>query len=126
MPRTTSPARPFGAVLTAMVTPMTADGEVDLESAVRLATHLVDNGHDGLVLNGTTGEAPTTHAPEKAALIEAVASAVGDRAWVVAGAGSNDTAHAVRMAEQAAEAGAHGLLVVSPYYSVSYTHLTLP
>ena len=117
MPRTTSPARPFGAVLTAMVTPMTADGEVDLESAVRLATHLVDNGHDGLVLNGTTGEAPTTHAPEKAALIEAVASAVGDRAWVVAGAGSNDTAHAVRMAEQAAEAGAHGLLVVSPYYS---------
>ncbi|HEY5515626.1 MAG TPA: dihydrodipicolinate synthase family protein, partial [Pengzhenrongella sp.] len=70
MPRTTSPARPFGAVLTAMVTPMTADGEVDLESAVRLATHLVDNGHDGLVLNGTTGEAPTTHAPEKAALIE--------------------------------------------------------
>jgi 4-hydroxy-tetrahydrodipicolinate synthase len=117
MPRTTSPARPFGAVLTAMVTPMTADGEVDLESAVRLATHLVDNGHDGLVLNGTTGEAPTTHAPEKAALIEAVVSAVGDRAWVVAGAGSNDTAHAVRMAEQAAEAGAHGLLVVSPYYS---------
>jgi 4-hydroxy-tetrahydrodipicolinate synthase len=117
MPRTTSPARPFGAVLTAMVTPMTADGEVDLESAVRLASHLVDNGHDGLVLNGTTGEAPTTHAPEKAALIEAVVSAVGDRAWVVAGAGSNDTAHAVRMAEQAAEAGAHGLLVVSPYYS---------
>ena len=117
MPRTTSPARPFGAVLTAMVTPMTAHGEVDLDSAVRLATHLVDNGHDGLVLNGTTGEAPTTHAPEKAALIEAVVGAVGERAWVVAGAGSNDTAHAVRMAEQAAAAGAHGLLVVSPYYS---------
>jgi 4-hydroxy-tetrahydrodipicolinate synthase len=117
MPRATSPARPFGAVLTAMVTPMTAHGEVDLASAVRLATHLVDNGHDGLVLNGTTGEAPTTHAPEKAALIEAVVEAVGDRAWVVAGAGSNDTAHAVRMAEQAAQAGAHGLLVVSPYYS---------
>jgi len=117
MPRAASPARPFGAVLTAMVTPMTADGEVDLASAVRLATHLVDNGHDGLVLNGTTGEAPTTHAPEKAALIEAVVGAVGERAWVVAGAGSNDTAHAVRMAEQAAEAGAHGLLVVSPYYS---------
>ena len=117
MPRATSSARPFGAVLTAMVTPMTAHGELDLDSAVRLATHLVDNGHDGLVLNGTTGEAPTTHAPEKAALIGAVVGAVGERAWVVAGAGSNDTAHAVRMAEQAAAAGAHGLLVVSPYYS---------
>lgn len=109
--------RPFGAVLTAMVTPMTLDGAVDLEAAVRLARHLVDEGHDGLVLNGTTGEAPTTHAPEKADLVRAVVEAVGERAVVVAGAGSNDTAHAVRMAEQAAEAGAHGLLVVSPYYS---------
>ncbi|GGB97542.1 4-hydroxy-tetrahydrodipicolinate synthase [Cellulomonas carbonis] len=113
----TTPARPFGAVLTAMVTPMTADGAVDLDAAARLATHLVDHGHDGLVLNGTTGEAPTTHAPEKADLVRAVVAAVGDRAVVVAGAGSNDTAHAVRMAEQAAEAGAHGLLVVTPYYS---------
>jgi 4-hydroxy-tetrahydrodipicolinate synthase len=113
----TTPARPFGAVLTAMVTPMTADGEVDLAAAARLATHLVDHGHDGLVLNGTTGEAPTTHAPEKADLVAAVVAAVGDRAVVVAGAGSNDTSHAVRMAEQAAEAGAHGLLVVTPYYS---------
>ena len=69
------------------------------------------------MLNGTTGEAPTTHAPEKADLIAAVVDAVGDRAVVVAGAGSNDTKHAVRMAEQAAEAGAHGLLVVTPYYS---------
>ncbi len=110
-------ARPFGALLTAMVTPMTPDGDVDLAAAQRLAAHLVDHGHDGLVLNGTTGEAPTTHAPEKADLIRAVVEAVGDRAYVVAGAGSNDTAHAVRMAEQAAEAGAHGLLVVSPYYS---------
>ncbi|NTW42142.1 MAG: 4-hydroxy-tetrahydrodipicolinate synthase, partial [Cellulomonadaceae bacterium] len=75
------------------------------------------HGHDGLVLNGTTGEAPTTHAPEKADLIRAVVAAVGDRAVVVAGAGSNDTLHAARMAEQAAAAGAHGLLVVSPYYS---------
>ena len=111
------PARPFGAVLTAMVTPMTVSGEVDLDAAVRLATHLVDHGHDGLVLNGTTGESPTTHAPEKADLIAAVVAAVGDRAVIVAGAGSNDTKHAVRMAEQAAAAGAHGLLVVSPYYS---------
>lgn len=117
MPRATSTARPFGAVLTAMVTPMTPDGAIDVDSAVRLATHLVDHGHDGLVLNGTTGESSTTHAPEKAELIAAVVEAVGDRASVVAGAGSNDTAHAVRMAEQAADAGAHGLLVVSPYYS---------
>jgi len=117
MPSVTSSTRPFGAVLTAMVTPMTSDGAVDLAAAAALARHLVDGGHDGLVLNGTTGEAPTTHAPEKAELVAAVVEAVGDRAYVVAGAGSNDTAHAVRMAEQAAEAGAHGLLVVSPYYS---------
>jgi len=117
MPRTATPARPFGSVLTAMVTPFTADGAVDLGAAVQLARHLVATGHDGLVLNGTTGEAPTTHAPEKAELVAAVVEAVGDDAWIIAGAGSNDTAHAVRMAEQAAEAGAHGLLVVSPYYS---------
>ncbi|WP_426595296.1 4-hydroxy-tetrahydrodipicolinate synthase [Cellulomonas sp. McL0617] len=117
MPRPATPARPFGSVLTAMVTPFTADGEVDLDTAVQLARHLVAAGHDGLVLNGTTGEASTTHAPEKAELVAAVVAAVGDDAWIVAGAGSNDTAHAVRMAEQAADAGAHGLLVVSPYYS---------
>ena len=69
------------------------------------------------MLNGTTGEAPTTHAPEKAELVRAVVEDLGDRAIIVAGAGSNDTVHAVRMAEQAADAGAHGLLVVSPYYS---------
>lgn len=114
---TQTPARPFGAVLTAMVTPMTPDGAVDVEAGVSLAKHLVDHGHDGLVVNGTTGESPTTHAPEKAELVAAVVEAVGDRARIVAGAGSNDTAHAVRMAEQSAEAGAHGLLVVSPYYS---------
>ena len=110
-------ARPFGALLTAMVTPMAPDGSVDVAAAVALAEHLVEHGHDGLVLNGTTGEAPTTHAPEKAELVRAVVEAVGHRAYVIAGAGSNDTAHAVRMAEQAAEAGAHGLLVVTPYYS---------
>ena len=117
MPQVTSSSRPFGAVLTAMVTPMREDGAVDVDAGVRLARWLVDRGNDGLVLNGTTGEAPTTHAPEKADLVRAVVDAVGDRAFVVAGAGSNDTAHAVRMAEQAAVAGAHGLLVVSPYYS---------
>jgi len=110
-------ARPFGAVLTAMVTPMTPSGDLDLDAAVRVAKRLVDDGNDGLVLSGTTGESPTTHAPEKADLVAAVVDAVGDRAFVLAGAGSNDTVHAVRMAEQAAEAGAHGLLVVSPYYS---------
>lgn len=112
-----TPARPFGAVLTAMVTPMTAAGEVDLDAAATLAAWLVDHGNDGLVLNGTTGEAPTTHAPEKAELVRVVVDAVGDRAAVLAGAGSNDTLHAARMAEQAAQAGADGLLVVAPYYS---------
>ena len=115
MPET--PRRPFGSLLTAMVTPMRDDGSIDLSAAASLAAHLVEHGHDGVVLNGTTGEAPTTHAPEKIALIEAVVDAIGDRAVVLAGAGSNDTQHAVRMAEQAAAAGAHGLLVVSPYYS---------
>jgi len=100
-----------------MVTPMTEDGDVDVAAGVRLAKWLVERGNDGLVINGTTGESPTTHAPEKAELVAAVVEAVGDDAYVVAGAGSNDTVHAVRMAEQAAEAGAHGLLVVSPYYS---------
>jgi 4-hydroxy-tetrahydrodipicolinate synthase len=117
MPYATSPARPFGTVLTAMVTPMTADGAVDLDAAARLARHLVEHGNDGIVVSGTTGESPVTHAEEKSDLIRAVVEAVGDRAVVVAGAGSNDTSHAVRMAEQAAEAGANGLLVVSPYYS---------
>ncbi|MEP7765245.1 4-hydroxy-tetrahydrodipicolinate synthase [Sanguibacter sp. 25GB23B1] len=107
----------FGTLLTAMVTPFAPDGSVDLEAAVALAEHLVANGHDGLVLNGTTGESPTTHAPEKADLVRAVVDAVGDRAVIVAGAGSNDTDHSVRMARQAEEAGAHGLLVVNPYYS---------
>ncbi|WP_029252590.1 4-hydroxy-tetrahydrodipicolinate synthase [Paraoerskovia marina] len=124
-----SPVRPFGAVLTAMITPMTDDGAIDLVAAARLAEHLVDQGNDGLVVNGTTGESAVTHAPEKAELVAAVVDAVGDRAHVVAGAGSNDTVHAVRMAEQAADAGAHGLLVVTPYYSRPsqeglYQHMT--
>jgi 4-hydroxy-tetrahydrodipicolinate synthase len=83
MPETT--VRPFGRLLTAMITPMAEDGSVDFDAAASLATHLVDHGHDGLVLNGTTGEAPTTHAEEKAELIRAVVAAVGDRAVVVAG-----------------------------------------
>ena len=112
-----SPARPFGALLTAMVTPMTDDGALDLDAAERLAVELVDAGHDGLVLNGTTGEAPTTSDREKADLVRVVVRALGGRARVLAGAGSNDTRHAVAMARHAAEAGADGLLAVTPYYS---------
>jgi 4-hydroxy-tetrahydrodipicolinate synthase len=113
----TQHARPFGAVLTAMITPLTSAGDVDPAAAARVAARLVSDGNDGVVLNGTTGESPTTHAPEKAAVVEAVVAAVGDRAHVVAGACSNDTAHAIRMAKDATAAGAHALLVVSPYYS---------
>lgn len=109
--------RPFGTVLTAMVTPMHADGSLDIEGAITLAKHLIDHGSDGLVISGTTGEAPTTHAPEKAELTAALVEAVGGRATLIAGAGSNDTAHAVMMAEQAAEAGVDGVLALVPYYS---------
>lgn len=110
-------ARPFGALLTAMVTPMTTDGDVDLEAAVALAGHLVEHGHDGLIVNGTTGESPTTTDAEKADLVRAVVDAVDGRAAVLAGAGSPDTRHAVALAQQAADAGATGLLAVTPYYS---------
>lgn len=111
----TSP--PFGRVLTAMVTPFTPDGDVDLKRAGELADRLVDDGNDGLVISGTTGEAPTTHRAEKADLLRAVVDAVGGRAHVVAGVGSNDTTHAVSMAQDAEKAGATGVLVVTPYYS---------
>ena len=114
---TSLPARPFGAVLTAMVTPFAADGSLDTGAAQRLATHLVDGGHDGIVLSGTTGESPTTSDAEKEALLRAVLEAVGDRASVVAGVGTNDTAHTIELAGAAERAGAHGLLVVTPYYS---------
>ena len=113
----TRPATPFGTVLTAMVTPFRDDGSLDLDGAAALATHLVDLGNDGLVLNGTTGESPTTTDDEKERLVRAVVEAVGDRAKVVAGVGTNDTAHSCELARQAEKAGAHGLLVVTPYYS---------
>lgn len=108
---------PFGRVLTAMVTPMTADGLVDLDATQRLATHLVELGCDGLVISGTTGESPTTTDLEKEQLIRAVREAVGDGVHLVAGAGTNDTAHSIEQAQQAEKAGADGLLVVTPYYS---------
>ncbi|HEY6737744.1 MAG TPA: 4-hydroxy-tetrahydrodipicolinate synthase [Actinopolymorphaceae bacterium] len=113
---TATPA-PFGRLLTAMVTPFTTDGALDLDAAQRLATHLVDSGNDGLVVSGTTGESPTTSDTEKEQLLRAVLEAVGDRAVVVAGAGTNDTRHALELARQAEKAGAHGLLLVSPYYN---------
>jgi 4-hydroxy-tetrahydrodipicolinate synthase len=109
---------PFGRVLTAMVTPFAADGSVDLSAASELARHLVDDlGHDGLVLNGTTGEAPTTSDGEKADLVHAVVEAVGDRASVLAGVGTFDTEHTLELAADAAKLGVDGLLVVTPYYS---------
>lgn len=110
------PAR-LGTLLTAMVTPFRADGSLDTTAAARLATHLVDAGCDGLVVSGTTGESPTTSDDEKVELLQTVLDAVGDRARVVAGAGSYDTAHSVRLAKACAAEGAHGLLVVTPYYS---------
>ncbi len=111
------PSRPFGAVLIAMVTPFDADGGLDLDATARLAARMVEQGADGIVVSGTTGESPTTTDAEKEALVRAVVEAVGDRAHVVAGVGTYDTAHSVELAEQAAKAGAHGLLVVTPYYS---------
>ncbi|MEU1281104.1 4-hydroxy-tetrahydrodipicolinate synthase [Streptomyces sp. NPDC005805] len=111
------PPRPFGRALCAMVTPFTADGALDLDGAQRLAAHLVDEGCDGLVLSGTTGESPTTSDAEKAALVRAVSEAVGDRAALVAGVGTADTRHTVELARAAEKSGADGVLVVSPYYS---------
>ncbi|RBY80660.1 4-hydroxy-tetrahydrodipicolinate synthase [Geodermatophilus sp. TF02-6] len=115
---TSDPARPFGRVLTAMVTPFAEDGSIDLAGAQELAAHLVDRqAHDGLVVLGTTGESPTTGDAEQRAVLEAVLDAVGDRATVVAGVGTNDTAHSIDKARDAERLGAHGLMVVTPYYN---------
>ncbi|WP_428350560.1 4-hydroxy-tetrahydrodipicolinate synthase [Mycolicibacterium sp.] len=100
-----------------MVTPFTPDGSLDTATAARLAVHLVDAGCDGLVVSGTTGESPTTTDAEKLTLLRAVLEAVGDRARVVAGAGTYDTAHSVHLSKACAAEGAHGLLAVTPYYS---------
>ncbi|ARQ68161.1 4-hydroxy-tetrahydrodipicolinate synthase [Streptomyces marincola] len=117
MAPTSTPQTPFGRVLTAMVSPFTADGSLDIDGAQRLAVHLVDAGNDGLIVNGTTGESPTTSDVEKKRLVRAVVEAVGDRAHVVAGVGTNDTRHSIELARAAEEAGAHGLLTVTPYYN---------
>jgi 4-hydroxy-tetrahydrodipicolinate synthase len=110
--------RPFGRLITAMVTPFTADGSLDAEGAAKLAGYLVDEQrNDALVINGTTGESPTTTDGEKETLIRTVVEAVGDRARVIAGVGTNDTRHTIELARAAEKAGAHGLLVVTPYYN---------
>lgn len=111
------PAAPFGHVLTAMATAFHADGSVDLDGTARIASYLVDHGHDGVVVSGTTGESPTTTTEEDGAILAAVKDAVGDRATVIAGVGTNSTAHSVELAEQAAKIGADGLLLVTPYYN---------
>ena len=111
------PGARLGTVLTAMVTPFAPDGSVDTATAARLATRLVDSGCDGLVVSGTTGESPTTTDAEKLTLLRAVLEAVGDRARIIAGAGTYDTAHSVHLAKACAAEGAHGLLIVTPYYS---------
>ena len=107
----------FGEVLTATVTPFDAGGAVDYDRYRELCTFLVDNGSDGVVVNGTTGEAPTLSDEERVELIRAALDAVGDRATVIAGTGTNSTSHSVHLTEQAHEAGAHGFLVVTPYYN---------
>jgi 4-hydroxy-tetrahydrodipicolinate synthase len=100
-----------------MVTPFTADGELDLDAAQRLTAHLLATGHDGIVVSGTTGESPTTTDVEKERLLRAVLEVAGERATILAGVGTNDTRHTIELAEEAAKAGAHGLLVVTPYYN---------
>jgi 4-hydroxy-tetrahydrodipicolinate synthase len=107
----------LGEVLTAIATPFAADGSVDLERFRALARHLVDNGSDGLVVTGTTGEAPTLTDAERHALYEAALDEVGDRATVVAGTGTNDTHHSVELTARAHALGVHGFLVVTPYYN---------
>src|SRR5262245_59906427 len=104
-------------VITAMVTPFAPDGSLDLDAARALARRLVEEGSHGLVVSGTTGEAPTLNDVEKLRLLEAILDEVGDEATVIAGAGSNDTRHAAELTAAAGRAGAHAALVVTPYYN---------
>ena len=118
MPGPVTPNAPFGVMLTAMISPFLQNGSIDLDGGQRLATYLVDDlGHDGLVVNGTTGESATTTDEENTDLLRAVVEAVGDRATVVAGVGSNDTAHSVLSARSAIGVGVHAVMAVSPYYN---------
>jgi 4-hydroxy-tetrahydrodipicolinate synthase len=113
----TLPDAPFGRMLTAMVTPFAADESVDLDAVARVADHLVRHGNEGLVVSGTTGESPTTTTEEDGQILAAVKDAVGDRAKIIAGVGTNSTAHSVELAEQAAKIGVDGMLLVTPYYN---------
>lgn len=111
------PGAPLGRVLTAMVTPFDVDGGLDLDAAGRVAAHLVEHGNDGVVVSGTTGESPTTTVAEDLELLRAVKDAVGDRGTVVAGVGTNSTAHSVELAAQAQKVGVDAVLLVAPYYN---------
>jgi len=108
---------PFGRLITAMVTPFDKDGAIDWDGVATLAQHLVDTGHDGIAVNGTTGEAPTTKSSEKLEIIKVVKSVVGEKVTVLSGAGDNETAYTVEQAKRSQEAGADALLVVTPYYN---------
>ena len=112
----TSPA-PFGRMLTAMATAFTDEGAVDLDATAAIAHHLVEHGHDGVVVSGTTGESSTCTVAESGDILRVVKDAVGDKATVVAGVGSNSTAHSIELAQQAEKLGADALLLVTPYYS---------
>ncbi len=111
------PAAPFGRLLTAMVTPFTVEGTVDLDGVARVGSHLVEHGNDGVVVSGTTGESPTTTVPEDGEILRAVKDGVGDRGTVIAGVGTNSTAHSVELALQAEKVGVDALLLVAPYYN---------
>ena len=108
---------PFGRLITAMVTPFAKDGSIDWDGVATLATHLADHGHDAIAVNGTTGEAPTTKSSEKLEIIKVVKSTVGSRVKVLSGAGDNETSYTVEQAKRSADAGADGLLIVTPYYN---------
>ena len=108
---------PFGRLITAMVTPFAKDGSIDWDGVATLATHLADHGHDAIAVNGTTGEAPTTKSSEKLEIIKVVKSTVGTRVKVLSGAGDNETSYTVEQAKRSADAGADGLLIVTPYYN---------
>jgi 4-hydroxy-tetrahydrodipicolinate synthase len=107
----------LGEILTAIVTPFTTEGEVDYERFRSLASHLVENGSDGLVVTGTTGESPTLSDDERFRLYEAAVDEVGDRATVIAGTGTYSTDHSIHLTKRAHELGVHGFLVVTPYYN---------
>ena len=113
----TSTQAPFGQLITAMVTPFDKDGAIDWDGVARLAQHLVDTGHDGIAVNGTTGEAPTTKSSEKLEIIKVVKSVVGSKVKVLSGAGDNETSYTVEQAKRSQDAGADGILIVTPYYN---------